>query len=98
MSEKTKTVELQILAEETVHHLRTVCIEVPESMTDDEIRSLDPIIFSEGFEIGEWQIEESDGILPCGEPTIVGPASAGAEIELTLGSDDLTRIRATKTI
>ncbi len=98
MNEKTKKVELEILAEETVHHLRTVCIEVPEEMTDEEIESLDVSIFNEGFETGEWQIEESDGIWPCGKPTIVGPAGPGAEIELTLESDDLTRIRNTMAI
>lgn len=97
MNKQTKRIEIEICGEETIRHLRRLCIEVPKKMDDEDIEMMDASIFAEGAETTEWEIEESDGIFPDGNPCVIGPANADAEVELTLNLDDLRRIHANVT-
>lgn len=97
MKKETKRIEIEICGEETIRHLRRLCIEVPKEMDDEDIEMIDASVFAEFAETTEWEIEESDGIFPDGNPCVIGPAKTHAEVELTLDLDDLRRIQANVT-
>ena len=97
MNKETRRIEIEICGDETIRHLRRLCIEVPIEMSDEDIEMMDASVFAEAAETTEWEIEESDGIFPDGNPCVIGPAKADAEVELTLDFDDLRRIQANLT-
>lgn len=97
MNKKTRKIKIEICGDETIRHCRQLCIEIPTEMSDDEIELIDAEIFADVAETTEWEAEESYGICPDGNPCVIGPADATAKIELTLGPDDLKRIRETQT-
>lgn len=97
MNKETRRIEIEIFGDETIRHLRRLCIEVPNEMDDEAIEMMDASIFAEGAETTEWDIEESDGIFPDGNPCVIGPANADAEVEVTLDLDDLRRVQANVT-
>ena len=97
MSKETRRIEIEIFGDETIRHLRRLCIEVPIEMSDEEIETMDASVFVEVAETTEWEIEYSDGIYPDGNPCVMGPAKTDAEAELTLDLDDLRRLRTNVT-
>lgn len=82
MKEETKLVKVDITGEETIRHIRTVVMEVPVDMPEEEVESINADIFDYVEPNSEWEVEESYGISPTGSIDFVGPADKGAEPEV----------------
>ena len=88
MSTKTKRVEVEIEGQEVTRQVRTVILEVPEDMTDEEVECVNADHFNHVDERTSWEVEDTDGIYAEGFPTFIGLADNDAEPEVVVYRDD----------
>lgn len=88
MSTKTKRVAVEIEGREVVRHVRTVILEVPDDMLDDEVECVNADHFNQVEERTEWEVEDSTGISAEGFPAFLGLADEDAEPDLIVVKDD----------
>jgi hypothetical protein len=88
MSRKTKRVAVEITGEEVIHYVRTVILEVPEDMLNEEVECINADHFEHVEERTPWDVEYSDGTYAEGFPTFVGLADDDAEPDVIVFRDD----------
>jgi hypothetical protein len=93
MTTKTKRVAVEIEAEEVVRHYRTVVLEVPDDMRDEEVECVNADHFNHVPEGSEWEIGESEGIYATGFPIFVGLAGDDAEPDVIVLRDESGEFR-----
>ena len=93
MSTKTKRVKVEIEGQEVVRHIRTVILEVPEDMTDEEVQCVNADHFNHVEERTDWEVEDSEGIWAEGFPTFIGLAEKDAEPDVIVLRDDSGEFR-----
>lgn len=93
MSTKTKKVQAEIQAEEVIRHYRTVVLEVPNDMLDEEIGCVNADHFNHVGDGSQWEIEESEGIYATGVPIYVGIASDDTEPDVIVYRDENGKYR-----
>ncbi|MDA9856586.1 hypothetical protein N9D23_00575 [Rubripirellula sp.] len=92
--EKTKIVELEITGTETTTQYRTVYVEVPIEMSDEEIGCINADIFNGVQERTEWEIDDSDGVDAEGFPDVIGQAEDDIEPDVIVHIDESGEYRA----
>jgi len=93
MSTKTKRVEVEIIGEEVNRYVRTVILEVPEDMLNEEVERFDADHFGLVEELTSWEMFDSSGTCAEGTPTFVGLAGGDAKPELIVFRDDSGEFR-----
>lgn len=88
MKNKTRRVIVDIQGQEEVRHIRSVIMEVPEDMLDEEVECVNADHFNHVDERSEWEVDESSGISAEGFPTFIGLADNDAEPDLIVYRDD----------
>ncbi|APZ93334.1 hypothetical protein [Fuerstiella marisgermanici] len=88
MKNKTRRVTVDIQGQEEIRHIRSVIMEVPEDMLDEEVECVNADHFNQVEERSEWEVDDSSGIYAEGFPTLVGPAAPDAEPDLIVVRDD----------
>lgn len=88
MTKKTKKVQVEIEGREVVSHVRTVILEVPEDMPNEEVECVNADHFNDLGELTEWEVDDFSGIDAEGFPTFIGLADNDAEPDVIVYRDD----------
>lgn len=85
---KTKKVKAEIQGREVIEYYRTVILEVPEDMPDEEIGCVNADHFNQVAERTDWEPEDSTGIYAEGFPDDFGEAAEDAEPDVIVTRDE----------
>jgi len=91
---ETRIVELEIKGVETTTQYRTVYVEVPTEMPDEEIGCINADIFNHVTERTEWEVDDADGVCAEGFPEVLGPAPDGEQPDVIVTKDETGEFRA----